>query len=42
VEECFVEKRHMVYFWKLPGKRACDDLLEEMPERTCDVWNRYK
>jgi hypothetical protein len=25
---CFVENRHVVFFWKLPGKKACDVLLE--------------
>ena len=26
---CFAENRHMVFIWKLPGKRACDVLLEQ-------------
>jgi len=25
---CFAEKRHVVFFWKQPGKRASDILLE--------------
>jgi hypothetical protein len=24
----FAESRHVVFLWKLPGKRACDILLE--------------
>ena len=39
---CFAENRHMVFFWKLPGKRACGVLLEQMLERTHDVWKGYK
>jgi hypothetical protein len=31
---CFAENRHVVFFWKLPGKGACDVLLEWMLERT--------
>ena len=31
---CYAENRHMVFFWKLPGKRACNVWLE----RKCDVW----
>lgn len=27
----FCENRHMVFFWKLPGKGTCDVLLEWMP-----------
>lgn len=26
---CFPENRHMVFFWKLPGKTACDIWLEQ-------------
>ena len=26
--ECFAENIHVVFFWKLPGKRACDVFLE--------------
>lgn len=33
----FVESIHVEFFWKLPGKRACDVLLEQRLERTCDV-----
>ena len=36
-ERRFAENRHVVYFWKLPGKRACDVLFEKTLERTCDV-----
>jgi hypothetical protein len=32
----------MVLFWKLPGKKAWDVLLEQMLERTRDVWEGYK
>ena len=42
LRECFAENRHVVFFWKLPGKRACDVLLEQMLERTHDVWKGYK
>jgi hypothetical protein len=31
----------MVFFWKLPGKRTCDVLLEQMLERTRDAWKVY-
>jgi len=34
---CFADNRHMMFFWKLPGKEACDVLLERTLERTCDV-----
>ena len=37
----FAENRHMVFFWKLPGKRACDVLLEWTLERT-HVWKGFK
>ena len=40
--EYFAENRHMVVFWELPGKKACDILLEWMLERTHVVWNGYK
>ena len=33
---------HMVFFWKLSGKRACDVLLEKMLKRICFVWKVYK
>ena len=39
---CFAENQHMVFFWKLPGKRACDVLLEGMLKRTHDAWKVYK
>ena len=38
----FAEKQHIVFFWKLPRKGACDVLLMWMLERTCDVWKGYK
>jgi hypothetical protein len=31
----------MVFFWKLPGKKACDILLECMLERTHGIWKGY-
>jgi hypothetical protein len=34
--------RHMVFFWKLPGKRACDVLPEWTLKKTHDVWKGYK
>jgi len=34
---CSAENRHTVTFWKLPGKGACDVLLEQELERTCDA-----
>ena len=39
---CVAENRHVVFFWKLPGKRSCDVLLEWMLERTRDVWIQDK
>jgi hypothetical protein len=39
---CVAESRHVVFFWKLPGKGTCDVFLEWMLERTCDVWKGYK
>ena len=39
---CFVENRHAVFFWKQPGKRACDVLLEQTVERKCHVGKAYK
>jgi hypothetical protein len=38
----FAENRHVVLFWKLPGKRECDILLEWMFERTCDAYKSHK
>jgi hypothetical protein len=32
----------MVFFWKLPGERACDILLKEMLEWTHAVWKDCK
>jgi hypothetical protein len=37
VEVCFAENRHVVFFWKQPGKRAWDVLLEQMLQRTRGV-----
>jgi hypothetical protein len=34
---CFAKNRHVVVFFRQPGKRACDVLLELMLERTRDV-----
>ena len=39
---CFAENRHMVFFWKLPGERAFDVLLEWILERTHYAWEEYK
>jgi hypothetical protein len=40
---CSSKSRHMIFFleasWK---KEACDVLLKQILERTCDVWKRYK
>lgn len=38
----FVKNRHVVIFWRQPGKGACDALLEQMLEKTTDVWEGYK
>lgn len=32
----------VVFYGKLPGERACDDLLEGTRERTRGVWKEYK
>jgi hypothetical protein len=32
----------MVFSWRQPGKRTCNVFLEEMPEKTHDVWKAYK
>ena len=42
MEGCFAKNRHVAAFWKQPGKRACDVLLELMLEKTHDVWKGYK
>jgi hypothetical protein len=42
VEGYFAENRNTVFFWKQPGKGACDVLLTWLPERTHDVWKGYK
>jgi hypothetical protein len=33
VTGCLPENRHLVFFWKSPGERACDVLLEWTLER---------
>jgi hypothetical protein len=35
---CFIENRYVVFFWKQPGKGACDIFLEQTLARTSDVW----
>ena len=35
----FVENRHVVLFWKLPGTRVCDAFLVQMLERAYNAWN---
>lgn len=42
VRRCFAEDRHVVLFWRQPGKEAWDVLLEQMLERTRDIWKGYK
>lgn len=32
----------MVFVWKLTGKRTCGIYLEQVLERTLDVWKVYK
>ena len=39
---CFCWSRHVVLSWRQSGKRPCDVLLEQMLERTHDVWKGYK
>ena len=39
---CFAENRHVVFFWKLPGERARDGMLDRMLARTHDVWKESK
>lgn len=39
---CLAENSH-VFLWKLPGRRAPDDvLLGWMVDRTCDIWKNCK
>jgi len=38
----FADNRHVVFFWKLPGKEASEVLLEQMLKRTLDAWKGYK
>jgi hypothetical protein len=42
VGRCFAENRQTVFFWKLPGRRACGVLLEQTLKRTHDIWKGYK
>jgi hypothetical protein len=30
-------RKNVVFFWRLPGERSCDILLEQMSEKTCEV-----
>ena len=39
---CFAENRHVVFFWKQPGKGTCGVVLEQMLERTRDIWKEYE
>jgi hypothetical protein len=39
---CFAENRHVVFFWKLPGERESNVLLERTLERIGDVQKGYK
>ena len=41
-EDVLLRTDKCCFFWKQPGKRACDVLLEWMLERTHDVWKGYK
>jgi hypothetical protein len=38
----FAENRHVAFFWKPPGERACDVFLQRTLERTHDVWKECK
>jgi hypothetical protein len=36
------EDRHVMFFWKQPGKKgACNVFLEQMLKRKWDVWKGY-
>jgi hypothetical protein len=35
---CFAKNRYVLFFWRQPGKGACNVLLEQMPESTHDIW----
>ena len=39
---CFTKNRHVVFFWKQPGKGACVVLLEWRLVKTRNVWKVYK
>ena len=39
---CFIENRYVVFFWKQPGKGACDIFLEQTLARSSDVWKESK
>jgi hypothetical protein len=38
----FADKRHVLFSWKHPKNVACDVLLQQMLERTHDVWKVYQ
>jgi hypothetical protein len=38
----FAEIILVLFFWKHSGERACNNLLEQTLERTCDVWKECK
>lgn len=39
----FAENRHMVSFWTLSCEEgACDVLLEQILERSHDIWKEFK
>ena len=35
---CFAENRYVVFYCNLSRERACDIMLEQMLERTGDIW----
>lgn len=39
---CIARNRHVVHFWRQPGKGQGHVLLKQMLERTIDVWKEYK
>ena len=36
------ENRHVVFSWKLSDEKTSDVLLEQMLERTHNLWKEYK
>ena len=40
-EDVLLRTDKCCFFWKQPGKRACDVFLECMLERTHDVWKGF-